>query len=119
MSRRRTAVQKQLMLLAIAAAVLPFVTFNGSYLIAASLEHVPMCFTYLDGCTSVSSTGRQSPEMFFFKPGVLILAAVLAVHWHRCAWFLGGRDDRANAARRRLGSQRADHVICFHSFDAQ
>ena len=89
MSRMATEVQKQLMLLAIAAAVLPFVTFNGSYLIAASLQHVPTCFTYFDGCTSVSSTGRQSPEMWFFKPGVLALAMVLALHWHRCAGFLG------------------------------
>jgi len=98
MNRMSTAVPKQLMLLAIAAAVLPFVTFNGSYLIAASLNHVPMCFTYLDGCTSVSSTGRQSPEMFFFKPGVLMLAVALAWHWHRCAGFLGAQGLTAGRA---------------------
>lgn len=82
-------VYKQLVLLAVAAAVLPFVTFNGSYLIAASFDHVPWCLTYLEGCTSVSSTGRQLPEMWFFKPGVFALAVVLAWHWHRCAGILG------------------------------
>lgn len=74
--------------LAIAAAVLPFVTFNTTYLIASSLEHVQSCFTYLQGCTSVSSTGRQFPETILFKAGVLTLAIVLAVHWHRAANYL-------------------------------
>lgn len=74
--------------LATAAAVLPFVTFNTTYLIASSLGHVPECFTYLEGCTSVSSTGRQLPETVLFKAGVLTLALVLAVHWHRAANYL-------------------------------
>lgn len=74
--------------LAIAAAVLPFATFNTTYLIASSLEHVPTCFTYFEGCTSVSSTGRQLPETILFKIGVLTLAIVLAVHWHRAANYL-------------------------------
>ena len=78
----------KLVSLAIAAAVLPFVTFNTTYLIASSLEHVPVCFTYLEGCTSVSSTGRQLPETLLFKAGVLSLAIVLAVHWHRAASYL-------------------------------
>lgn len=83
-----TRAQSQLAFLALTAAVLPFVTFNTSYLIAASLEHVPTCFTYFEGCTSVSSTGRQSPETWLFKTGVLTLAIVLALHWHRSAAFL-------------------------------
>jgi len=77
--------RKRLYCLALAAAVLPFMTFNITYWIAALLGHVPTCFTYLDGCTSVSSTGRQAPEMWFFKPGVLALAFVLALHWHYVA----------------------------------
>ena len=74
--------------LAITAAILPFVTFNTTYLIASSLGHVPACFTYLEGCTSVSSTGRQLPETILFKTGVLTLAIVLAVHWRRAANYL-------------------------------
>jgi hypothetical protein len=70
------------------AALLPFVTFNVCYLIAASLQHVPTCFTYLEGCTSVSSTGRNAPEFWIFKAGVLSLAAVLALVWLRTANFL-------------------------------
>jgi hypothetical protein len=80
--------QDNLFALSLMAAVLPFLTFNTSYLIAALLEHVPSCFTYFEGCTSVSSTGRQSPESWLFKTGVLILALVLAMHWHRAALFL-------------------------------
>ncbi|MGI9222508.1 MAG: hypothetical protein ACR2QS_15890 [Woeseiaceae bacterium] len=94
-----TNARKRLFYLALAAAVLPFVTFNISYLIAVYQDHVPFCFTYLDGCTSVSSTGRQAPEMWFFKPGVLALAFVLALHWHYSAEFLSHHGAPAARAR--------------------
>ena len=73
------------------AALLPLVTFNASYLIAAALEHVPSCFTYFEGCTSVSSTGRQLPEALFFKTGMVSLAVILLLLWYRTAAFLDAR----------------------------
>lgn len=93
---------RRLAQLALAAALLPFVTFNTTYLLAAALEHVPRCFTYFEGCTSVSSTGRQWPETVLFKAGVLTLAVVLAVHWHRAAGYLqaAGLSTRAAGALR-------------------
>lgn len=81
----------KLVMLAAVAALLPFVTFNTTYMIAASLGHVSSCFTYLEGCTSVSSTGRQFPETILFKAGVLTLAVVLVVHWRRAATYLQTR----------------------------
>ncbi len=81
--------REYLRLLPLWAALLPLVTFNVSYLIAAAYEHVPTCFTYLSGCTSVSSTGRHLPEALIFKTGMLSLAVVLALTWHRTAAFLG------------------------------
>ena len=75
-------------ILALSAAILPLLTFNLSYLIAAALQHVPACIPYLEGCTSVSSTGRTAPESLMFKAGMLILAIVLASLWHRTAGFL-------------------------------
>jgi hypothetical protein len=102
MIRMPTNARKRLFCLALAAAVLPFITFNVSYLIAVSQDHVPLCFAYLDGCTSVSSTGRQAPETWFFKSGVLALAFVLALHWHYSAEFLsynGAPAARARALR--------------------
>ncbi|MGI9220134.1 MAG: hypothetical protein ACR2QS_03755 [Woeseiaceae bacterium] len=99
MNRMPMYARKRLFYLALAVAVLPFVTFNLSYLIAVSQVHVPFCFTYLDGCTSVSSTGRQAPEMWVFKPGVLALAFCLALHWHYSAETLSKHGVRAARAR--------------------
>ena len=70
------------------AALLPLVTFNLCYVIAAVHEHVPTCIPYLQGCTSVSSTGRTSPESLIFKAGMLALAVILALVWHRTAGVL-------------------------------
>jgi hypothetical protein len=70
------------------AAIVPFVTFNVCYLIAASLEHVPACFPYLSGCTSVSSAGRMAPESLILRAGMLPTAVVLALFWYRCSTFL-------------------------------
>lgn len=81
----------KLFVLPLWAALLPLVTFNVSYLIAASYEHVPVCFTYLSGCTSVSSTGRNLPEALIFKTGMLSLAVVLVLTWHRTAVFVNDR----------------------------
>ncbi len=78
----------ELFVLPLWAALIPLVTFNISYLIAAAYEHVPTCFTYLSGCTSVSSTGRHLPEALIFKTGMLSLAVVLALTWHRTATFV-------------------------------
>ena len=80
--------RNQLVTLALAAAILPFLTFNLTYWIASSLEHVRSCFTYLYGCTSVSSTGRQLPEFWVFKVGVFALAVSLALHWRQASQFL-------------------------------
>ncbi len=70
------------------AAVVPLVTVNICYLVAVGLEHVPACIPYLQGCTSVSSTGRMAPESLIFRAGMLPTALILALFWHRCATFL-------------------------------
>ena len=70
------------------AALVPLITINITYLIAADLEHVRSCIPYLQGCASVSSTGREVPESLFFKAGFLPTALVLAIFWHLCARFL-------------------------------
>lgn len=88
--------------LPIYGALLPLLTFNLSYVIAAALEHVPACIPYIEGCTSVSSTGRAAPESILFKAGMLGSAIVFAVLWWRTARFLrtAGRSSlAANALR--------------------
>ena len=79
---------RALLLVPLWAAAVPLITINLTYLIAADLEHVRSCIPYLQGCASVSSTGRELPESLVFKAGFLPSALVLAVFWHLCARFL-------------------------------
>ena len=84
------------------AALVPLITINVTYLIAADLEHVRSCIPYFQGCASVSSTGREYPESLVFKAGFLPSALVLAIFWHLCAQFLaiaGEPRTRLNALR--------------------
>jgi len=87
------------------AAVIPLVTVNVCYLVAVGLEHVPACIPYLQGCTSVSSTGRMAPESLIFRAGMLPTALVLALFWHSCATFLefGGQSGSRLVALRVFG----------------
>ncbi len=87
------------------AAVVPLVTINVCFVIAAGLDHVPSCIPYISGCTSVSSTGRMAPESLIFRAGMLPTAVILVMFWHHCATFLelGGQRGRRLAAFRVLG----------------
>lgn len=69
-------------------AVVPLVTINVSYLVAVGARHLPACIPYLSGCTSVSATGRVTPENLIFKTGMLLSAVAIALLWHLTATFL-------------------------------
>ena len=81
------------------AALLPLLSFNVCYLVAAGLDHVPQCIPYITGCTSASSAGRLPPESWLFKTGMLPLVAVLYLLWRGLA---AGLDARAAATVLRL-----------------
>ena len=78
----------QLRALSLWVVIVPLATINICYPIAVAFEHVSACIPYLEGCTSVSSTGRNAPESLIFKTGMLSSAIVLALLWHQCADFL-------------------------------
>lgn len=61
--------------------LLPVIGINASYLIAAWVGHVPWCNPYLDGCTSISATGRHPPEAFVFRATLIPLAVLLMLFW--------------------------------------
>jgi hypothetical protein len=84
------------------AALLPLLTFNLCYVVAISLDHLPVCIPYISGCTSASSTGRLPPESWLFKAGMLPLAVVVLLVWWRCAEFL----ERAGRSRLRMSALR-------------
>lgn len=64
------------------AAITPLVGINIAYWIGANNDVLPSCNPYLDGCTSISSTGRYPPGDRFFRAALLPQAALLAFTWY-------------------------------------
>ena len=52
------------------------------YLIAVEHGYLPGCIPYLDGCTSISGTGRYPPASFLFRAVELTAAALLIIVWY-------------------------------------
>ena len=64
------------------AALAPIVGINLAYWIGADNEILPSCIPYIDGCTSISSTGRYPPGDRLFRAIMLPQAVILALTWH-------------------------------------
>ena len=63
------------------AAILPLVTICVTFIIAASNEHIPWCIPLIEGCSSISATGRKLPEAMVFKGLMIPSAIVIALFW--------------------------------------
>lgn len=74
--------------LALLVGLLPVVAINLSYVIAAAAGTVPACIPYIDGCTSISATGRQPPASWLFKPALYTTALAMGVFWLRAGHWL-------------------------------
>ncbi len=84
------------------AALLPLLTIHVCYLVAAGLDHLPLCVPHVTGCTSTSATGRLLPESLLFRAGMIPAAVIILLFWDRCATFLQHGDQstsRAHAIR--------------------
>ncbi len=71
--------------LALVIGLLPIIAINCAYVVAAYFEAVPLCFPYVDGCTSISSTGRTQPSAWIFKPVMLASAACMVLFFVKAA----------------------------------
>lgn len=67
--------------LPLAAGVLPLVTVSVAHWMGVESGQLPACFPYLEGCTSISATGRYPPGSFLFKAIQMPYALALAVIW--------------------------------------
>ncbi len=74
--------------LAFATALLPLLAVHACYLLAASLGHVEWCIPYLDGCSSISKTGRRFPEYLLFKATMIPAALLMILYWRACGRWL-------------------------------
>lgn len=88
---------RRLSQLAVATALLPIVATNLAYIVAVWFDTVPACIPYIEGCTSISSTGRTNPSQWIFKPVMLLSAVTMVAFFIACA-------DRAGRHRLRPDS---------------
>jgi len=64
------------------AGIVPFVGVHVCYAVAVQYGQLPACIPYIDGCTSISATGRNPPANFLFRAIELPIAALLIVIWY-------------------------------------
>jgi hypothetical protein len=64
------------------AAALPLIAMFGALWIGVAYETLPACFPPLDGCYSISATGRRPPGSFLFRAMMLPHSLVLVFLWY-------------------------------------
>jgi hypothetical protein len=64
------------------AGIAPFIGVHVCYMVAVHYDQLPACIPYVDGCTSISATGRYPPASFLFRAIELPVAALLIVTWY-------------------------------------
>ncbi len=103
----------RLNLLTLWAVFLPLIAVHGSYGLSLWQGFVPVCMPYIDGCTSISATGRNGIAYVFFKVLMLPQAILLVVVWH--TFTLGG-ESRAALVVRYAGIVGAAFLVLYVVF---
>jgi hypothetical protein len=76
-----------LRVLPIVVGLVPIFTVFTCYWIAIDAAGLPVCNPFLDGCTSVSATGRHPPASYLFKATMLPQSILLSAYWlFNVAW---------------------------------
>jgi hypothetical protein len=74
-------------LLPLVTGLLPIVAIHISLFVAINAASIPACIPYIDGCASISATGRYEPASFIFKPAMLSEWVILIFYWlFNVAW---------------------------------
>ena len=63
-------------------SLVPLIGVHTAYLIAVDYGYLQPCIPYIDGCTSISGTGRYPPASFLFKAVEMAIAVALPVFWY-------------------------------------
>ena len=78
--------------LAMLTGLLPLIAVLSAFVLSVEAGHVPDCQPLIDGCTTISRTGRQGSAFYVFKAlmgpsaGILVVFWWLAAHELRSAW---------------------------------
>jgi hypothetical protein len=70
-----------LRLLPLITGLAPIFAAHVSYLIAIRAGVLPACIPYIEGCTSISATGRYPPSSFLFKAIMMPESILMAAYW--------------------------------------
>lgn len=77
--------------------MLPLLAVHLCWLISLDAGHVPACLPYLDGCTSISATGRHGLAFYLFKMLMIPSAMLYLAVWLIAAQWLRGLGQRPRA----------------------
>ena len=72
--------------------LVPLIGVHVAYLIAVDYGYLQPCFLYVEGCTSISATGRYPPASFLFKAVEMAMAVALPVFWYFAVKWLRALD---------------------------
>ncbi|RLA32093.1 MAG: hypothetical protein DRR11_09200 [Gammaproteobacteria bacterium] len=76
-----------LRLLPLITGLLPIVAIHLSLVIAIDAGSIPACIPYIEGCVSISATGRYPPASFLFKAVMMAESVVMIAYWlFNVAW---------------------------------
>ncbi len=62
-------------------AVVPILSVHLTLILAIYFDNLSSCLPYWSHCHSISATGRQYPEFFFFKGLMIPVAGMMFVYW--------------------------------------
>lgn len=77
----------------VTVALLPIACVNLNQWLSIAGGFIPGCFPYVEGCTSISSTGRYGASYWIFKAIMLPQSLLLVAFWRQLEhWFLARND---------------------------
>jgi len=80
-------------LLPLLAGIVPLVAVAGAFWIGVANDVLPSsCIPFLDGCVSISATGRKPPGSFLFRAVMMPQAILLIVVWYFSVLWLRSLD---------------------------
>jgi hypothetical protein len=111
-----------LRLLPLMTGFAPIFAVHVSYLIGIGAGVLPTCIPYIEGCTSISATGRYPPASFLFKSVMMPEAILLVAYWlFSVAWLrslsrTAGRSDKVGTTIAGFGIAGALFLIVYVTF---
>lgn len=111
-----------LRVLPLITGLMPVVAIHLSLLIAIDAGSIPGCVPYLEGCVSISATGRYPPASFLFNAAIMTESVVMIAYWlFNVAWLrslqkLHGLPDKGGTAIGVLGTGGALFLMLYVTF---